>query len=575
MESRENADFPDGYCDFPPTVWQKSQACRRLMKPSPMLSEAFSDYTLAEVRRGEWLYRSAFRLFIIRKELYFMKNMKNLLKKGLSLVLALMLCLTVSTFLVACQNEEPENPKDTEETETQADLSKLDEPTRTLEVYKLVEANMDALKSYVTEMEINMTGIMEGQNVTVKGTNETVLYDIGGENYAYYSETDTKVTLTDLKVTVTNSSVEGFQDGKMFAYEESNGTFNKLWSPIAVSEYVKFQDSRENDDFNVEDLALTSAETAAVRSSVQKEDGGWELTYSSFSEKAMEQLAKIAYSFTGEDASDFTIDDVILTLTASSDFYCQGLKLDFVFQKAESGEAVIPTLSLEATYRDLGTAAAKKVDLSDYTEVGDLRIYYTVKQELDRMLEEGGYFKMSLTNRVTYASQTDSYSEKNTGEWRFENDKLVYDISHRTGDQTGDPYLISYRDGKQTVQLGDQKNEVDSTDAREKAFLMGLFDIGALSLINIKNIDLRNADNGNYEITLISPDFSNMDATIAQIQGTVEKVTGRITVTIENGKLVAYRYVATLEASSYNGTLKVNINASCEFSSDTPLALGN
>ena len=218
--------------------------------------------------------------------------MKNMLKKGLSLSLALLMCLTVSAAFVSCKQD------------ITKELNKMDEPTRALELYKLVDEKMSALLSYTTEMEMHMTGTIQGQAITVEGTGEQVFYgDETTADFAYYSETNTKVTLEDLNTSVVTSSIEGFRDGKMFVREENNGAITKLWSPITATEYAEFLISKEEDSINPADWDLSSADVAAQRSCVQKDDGSWEIVYSSFSADAMKSFEKMVNEMLGEEGA--------------------------------------------------------------------------------------------------------------------------------------------------------------------------------------------------------------------------------------------------------------------------------
>jgi len=494
----------------------------------------------------------------------------------LSLTLALLMCLTVSAVFVACKTEDTgEAPntdgsdESTQETEAPQDLNQLEEPLRALEVFKLVDQNMTAVKTYAMDTELNMTGTMMGQNVSAKGLIETVCTN-QNDVYAYYSKSNTTVHMKDLNTEVVVSNTEGFFDGRMFISEEANGVATKLYSSISAKDYMAFRESQDAMDdtaLNLENLDLASADASGTRSCVQKDDGAWELSFSDFSDVYVKEFAKLVVDVFGGESDDYTLADVKLTMAVTSDFYCSEMQVEFLFEKKEGSQAELPVCSANVVYRDLGTASVKEVDLSDYKKIGDLRVYYILTNELDNYLENGGYFKLKLDNRTSFDSDNQRYVETAVGKIGVTDGKFFFDVKATGG---GEQYKIAYSDGRQTITFEDNSAvSEDMVEAEAKAFIKGLLDPAALTLSNIADIKLTDAENGVYEIELISPDFSSLDETIKELRGTIENKSGSITLTIVDGRLVKYAYDATIEVHSYYGNLKVTVEATCNYSDDT------
>jgi hypothetical protein len=271
----------------------------------------------------------------------------------------------------------------------------------------------------------------------------------------------------------------------------------------------------------------------------------------------------------GEEGTP-VLSDMKLTVAVTEDFYCKEMKLDFTFEQAESGDdgdTKLPTLTGTCEYGDFGTASPKEIDVSSYTEVEDLRVFYTVESEINRYMENEGYFKLKLDNKTSFAGQSNRYVETDIGRCGTGENGFFYEIDAVGG---GDRYKITYAEGSQTIIFEDESSEsTELTDADAKAFIKGLLDPAALTLSNISDITAIEGESGVYEIKLIAPNFSSLDETISQINGNGTSSSGSVIVTIKDGKLVEYVYEATIGVSSSYGFLKVTVGAICSYSDDT------
>ena len=145
-------------------------------------------------------------------------------------MLCLLLCVLLVVMTVSCNDE----PKETNE-------PKGNSPESAQELYDRIDGQMNALKSYKTDMSISMTSFVEGYEMKMDATSSLIMNVNVDGKYYFYEESTAKITIDELSVEETLKTIEAYYAGNYFISNEESGMIQKLYSPMTAEEAKEYR----------------------------------------------------------------------------------------------------------------------------------------------------------------------------------------------------------------------------------------------------------------------------------------------------------------------------------------------
>jgi hypothetical protein len=446
-----------------------------------------------------------------------------------------------------------------------AKLGKLEEAEQADLLYEMVDERMNKVKSCTTEMELELTALISGQKLRVEGSAEIAL--INGRKNKYTEITETEMTGSlNGKTILSQEVVEGFQNGNMFysakTTENDKDTEVKLFSNLDAEAYLAHREQMAN-SFDITPDTLKQADTTTCK---MNDDGTWVATYTDFNKTGMEEFEKLFESYTEALGSGISIADIKVTLKTDKKLYPSTIEMEIEFggNQYTLGD-MKPACKMTLDFSDFNEVEVDKIDLSDYTEVDDLRAIDTVTKAMEDYAKlENGRFELNIDQTVSVGSRKEGTLERDVCSFATDKDgKFSYNITAKTNSYN---VIIAYANGVQTttVKQGSQSsgpNKGKQTEAEAKAFIERLMNPAKLDKNNIANIK----DNGDgvYVFTLKDVDTSAFASVIKPDRG---DKTGEVTVTMKDGKLVSLVYKLSVFASVSTGDVSIESISTCEYS---------
>ncbi len=437
-------------------------------------------------------------------------------------------------------------------------LTSCGAPKSAADVMERIDKKMDSLKSYQSDITANLSTTINGFHCKADFTGKSIII-YGNENkFYYYNIMDGTMELKDTEKdsvmeTVKSKDIEAFHEGKMFVWSEQGDLKQALYSPLTQEEYIAYREKQQN--------ALDIDYEECVNSSfVQNEDKTWTLTYSGYTKKVID---KVVEAFGGNDIFEEDIVDMEITIHANEDFTVKSMEFKMVFENESTTSEFF--IKEEYSKYEKATPIVDTLDVSQYHEISDCRLLTEISdmlEELEKM--ESGSFVLDLTQKLTLGgsySSTSTSSEKDTVTYGKKDGKYFYNI---TADYDGTMFDISYANGKQTIKVSGQSQEVDQTEKEAKDFIGGLINTPKYQAIRVSSI--KKDGDGVYTIRCDKPDTNLYQPIFASLGAMVRNVSQTITVTVQDGKIT--KIESTLTASSVTssyGNASFTLTSKCEF----------
>ena len=176
--------------------------------------------------------------------------------------------------------------------------------------------------------------------------------------------------------------------------------------------------------------------------------------------------------------SDYlVIEDLVLTVLVSEDYYCQEMIIEPVFGLKETDDDIsAPTMKITTKYTDLNATEARTWSIDEYkefVEVYDLRVLHKISRAL-RDLYKAENISFEYTGyKPASESNVKKVQEIDTVEYSLKDGKPTYVIFSTIPDIETES-TITYSSGKKIVTLGNVANTIDSDDRTEKQFIRSL-----------------------------------------------------------------------------------------------------
>ena len=425
-------------------------------------------------------------------------------------------------------------------------------PKSAQELYEKVDKEMSKLNSYEMDMELEMTFYMDSYKISSEATGHGIEDGLVSGDYYFYQEMNTTVEAKGLSLNQTQKNVEAYDNGNYFILNESDGSSQKLYSPLTAQEAL---DYRADNDMDTLDIINDCTD----KTFSQKEDGTWEMSCSGYTKSAIEDMEK--GMGLDNDMLDAEIMDMKMSLTADKDFRATTITLELVFEKKNNA----PTVSITINFSkyDAAERLTNQLNTADYTQVADIRLLTDVEDMLQERIEsEQGSFAMDLTQTVrsSTGTQSSTYKENNKISYGEGDSGYFYDIDATISNQK---YDISYQKGVQTVQSGTQKKTNAQTEQEARAYIESLINSGSYDPGIVSKIEKRGE--GVYRFTC-NPATAAYESYYANMGGKFTSANQTITVTIKEGRIIKIQNVILAQGSVVNyGSVSLTVNTTVTF----------
>ncbi len=442
------------------------------------------------------------------------------------------------------------------------DLKKMSDPERADMIVDLSRKDPD--DTYMTEMEMNISGSLYG--VEFEAEYKGAEYSIGLESDSPVSHSEIKSTVkfpsnADLQPQITESA-QGFRDGKLYQKEKKNGKGTALCSDMTYEEYKAYTASFSE---HTEEEILAALKTASVKESVQGEDGSWSATHSGFAEKELEILLDSAFDPSVKMTDGYRVKDISVTTLLSAELIPTEIKYELTFEPAEGSEGFPePSASAYARLKEIGSAQAPDVVLSEYKETEHLPLLRKVREAISDLREaEKIAFTSKNTQRIAFMGNTQETAETDTVKASSDNDKYTFEIRALLYPGTSNETIAYwiYKDGKYRISgqgITTQSGEMTDTEAKLK--IAGMLDPGELGSTLVSDIR-KGTDSDEYIFTIADPDISAFESAYSSMGAKNFKAQAEITVKYTEGSITEYTYGFVLTAEIEGQTLTATINA--------------
>lgn len=474
------------------------------------------------------------------KGILYMK--KSLFCRLLSVSLAVLMLLSAAVTLTACG-----------ETETEVETSPEDlaEPERAAELIRRFAKADEASTGGVAVMDATITMRVNNLDMTVTIKSKTQHSEKDGQ-LREYNSVDTTVSAPSAKINERIRSYEGYMDGFMFYM---NGKA-RLYSELSQEDYRAWSEDRHAATGGDIMDAVTLAAASSTRTCTEDETG-YIVTLSGLDQAVLEAMDSLTKSLQELDSGVRMTDATITAVLDKTTYLASSIEVTPVFI-TDTANANAPTMTCTCTITDWNNATVETVDPTTLTKCDNLRLLYALKDQYDAMDEAlTGSYKGTIKNVVKIAGQTQSTEETDEATFSRQDGELTFTINAK---MNKDAYVITYIDGKQTVNVNGKNNgyEVKSQPTAE-AFLTGQYDPLSFDLNMVESMN-RDPD-GSFTITFNNNALKSYKETYEQSGYTFLNGSGSVTVTLkENGRLdscvyhIALRYSITQGNQTFIGT---------------------
>lgn len=470
------------------------------------------------------------------------------MKKSFTKILPLLITLLLTAILfTSCIKDEPK-------------IENLPEDERAAAVIEKTNKQMDKANSYTAEEKISISFSLNKQNFLVEYLSTVYSTDINSDNFAETTLSEYTFYLNGVKKE-TSQETEGYRDETMFFSSVEGLRKSNLKSELTVEEYLQYKkdSSDKNNAPDFDQFFFSCAETSAVK----QEDGSWVATFSKPNEEIMEDFSSFFEFITEVMGDTVKITDIFCEVSVTSLFLVDKMELTILLD-SDSIEGAIPlsasvktdnknpsiTVSTEYFNYD-ATEQPNTIKLDKYTEVPDLRKLYDVNFALDELIDKDkGSFKMDIKSTVTVANEKQTATETDICEYENSDDGFSYELYNQSN---GENYIISYKNGKQTVTYvkggaEEELQKADSTDFEQRHYIDGMLDEGNFSITNIKDFTAaEKKGNFIYTFTSIEPNQELVDSFVSSLNANNCDGDETITVVLDaDGNAVKYTYDVTL-----------------------------
>ena len=440
-------------------------------------------------------------------------------------------------------------------------LASMDEAEGAFYLYEISDRYADYARSCSYEQVMVLDATVNG--VAYKQTTEaTVTFISEMTDVTYLEQAKTTVDVVGGGTVIYSDT--GYADGMMFSYSKEGNNETKLKSPLEAADYAAFRNYL-NDDAP---FITVDEEVCKTVTCKQNEDGTWTATYEGFTAEGM---TPFLYMLRGVDylvTAEHDIADVRMTVSTNEKLYLTALSIEFVFEARGETDTPTPVVTLNNTYHGWNnTTLSESYDLSDFTEVADLRAVDVFTEALlSRTTADAG----DLTVTVETTAKGTGYDQHVTNKQKISfSSEGGYRFTYEY-DEDGYDYKIGYSDGNMSIRVYEDGEKVhsetmDMTDAEARATVAQLVDPEGITSQSISGVEIVDAEAGIVRFTL-SDAFKNAYKEEYEMMGiSMTAFTGYCEATLADGVLTEYRYHMEMTLRIEGESVKTTVDMTITF----------
>ncbi len=355
---------------------------------------------------------------------------------------------------------------------------------------------MDGAASYEVDGVLDITAIYAGQPMTVTSTTKEIYSKNEGEELYYYSKAD--IDITNRYATTQSSVLEAFNEGEYFFSYKLGQDSKSLCSEHTEKEFLNYRE-KVSEFGNI----LSGYETF---SSVEKEDGSYEVKLEKYDEKTI-RLLNSSYGFPLEKDSG-EIEDIAVTIISDSNYYIKEITVDYIFSNASfSG-------SEKMIFSSYGSAEkiTNTINPRYYTSVDDATIVPLLTTLINAKVEEdAGDLAVTTFSKFLTMGVESTNSAETDATYGYEAGKYHFTAKTKTTTNTKTSQVVdgtkteekttetTYKDGKYT----EDDFIRETSDSYAKEFIKELIDPFSFSAHNVKSIIKNDNEDGTVTYTIV------------------------------------------------------------------------
>lgn len=476
------------------------------------------------------------------------------MKKALAVLLAAVLLLPL---LAACGEK-----SDTDR------LLELWERDRAFALYELLMEHARAADAFSVTTEMDYEATLHGMDYRTSLTARDLCADQNGSALFELSEQTVRTVYgySGLREQETEESVyvRGYADGYTFRSQTYGGMTTARKTALTPDAYRDCYGCRA--DGIMIPLNYWSCANVTCR---QLSDGSWEARFGGFDQNALDGL-RAMYGVDFSALSEYvylSAAEVTVLATPELEFQTIYIALDYAEPDGSgSGASALPTVRYALRFGEWNTAQRESVALSDYTDVGDLRVLDTALSALHaRKTADRGDYTLHHDQTVTTdgEARTRTYGlgiSFDTAEGAF---TLAVDGSYRDYDGSTDASSFVYRNGT----ASENGMESAMTEAEARAVLASHVAIPEFYEDDVIRIEELDPNGGRYRLRLGARMEQRYRETYGDAGWELTVFESYLEITLRDGVLDAYTYVLHTGGRTGDGKVQDNrVERTCRFS---------
>ena len=295
------------------------------------------------------------------------------------------------------------------------------------------------------------------------------------------------------------------------------------------------------------------------------DNGFWELTYVGLSEENLTFLADRYLPDLSYVADGIFLTSAEITVTATPQFTFDSIRMELKLSRFNESGAYVrsyPTMTVNVTFAEGAALTPADIDLSEYEDIGDLRMPAFFEYGLDGRKEASrGQYTYSNEESFSRGDETAFQKQSRTYNFNYTSDgKLTYRMTscYESHEETWNT-VETYGNGKlllkETNPATGETNEHEIPMTPEEVLwdMTASMTVPDYSLIDITEIETLDGKAGQYRFHLgLWMEKSYADAYAAE-GDTLTDFTAYLDVTLYNGDLNEYTYHLEFAAKSSEG----------------------
>ena len=424
-------------------------------------------------------------------------------------------------------------------------IQALPEPENAQSLSRRISAKMATVKSYRVDVQMDFTLLAQGTPIVCK-LSSIMIEDKSKGVFDYYSYTEIENDMTVGEGRGSNilvKSIDAYCDGRAFSSYSRGKAGRKIYSKMAATDYIQFR-AGDNDIVEMDYADCENAE-------FQKNDSGYTVTYSGYSDNALMQLTKAAGL--SADMLDDSLRDMRVTITTDDTYLPSTISLELIFDVAESAE-VVPCFVMTMTFSQYNAVErlTDKLDTRKYTEIEDLRILKDLEAMINGIADQKqGTIKRDVQNKVEYLGRKQTDKQSDTATFSNSKDGFVFEMDIDSG---GAGTKIKYSEGCMRIRQDGDWDSTYITDQQAKDQLRAM--IGdPMSYDYTLVTNLEKTEDG-YLVSMVIPKDNVVVLSLIQAGGQFSSGTQTVEIKIVKDKIVSmsttYQFKGSLPAGGNN-----------------------